>query len=767
MNDSTTFPPNINNNLDILTIQQSSFQKNILLFKDDVLKDLKKIEIKLNSKFENSSLSMESKLNEYNLKIETLSQKVYNLSSLISTDKNLQEKVDSLLKFKDQIKENYMEQELKINSNYKELFNSIFNHDKLITESILYPGLIGQMCRFQNLHQFIDFVLLNIKELLSHKDQTITELKNYKNKIDSIIKNIKIQIEGMSKSMSDYTKKCVNLTEIRLTDIIKGYDDRINEVRLENSKFITDLQSKNENLNFGKGKIFDDKNDLYNKIIKEIEYIKQENNNINRKIENYKNDFNQIKGQISQLNDFFRETESKVKYLNEKKQDNNINNNSNVNKNYKTNKTVKNKKKFETNHPKKGKVIESFLKKYIQGEVGINEIIHRNNFEESSNENQLPNISNLEEKNNNNINKKSNNELNNIMLKNTINNLGNNFYYPEYPNEEEINLFNQRKIFKRLKNVNSQDKMFSEYQIKNKYLMDNISDSKEQNNNKCDSENEEEPKKLKFQNNKFNKSMTSEDIKQFTTRSYSVFPNLSKRNFQKNNLKMTRSFSEEERNKNIIALNFYKKNIEKNNNNSINIMTLKKLPINTITPDMFKSIDGEKGYFNNKNSLVSFIGNSIQVIHSKKHSITVKNFKSEIKEKEKEIENHKKKKDILNSSSRTNEAKELEKFVNQMKENISYYKFEKNNYDDNFISKKLLFDKNKNHGFKKNKDLQNFSLDKGNNLYNLIGNENSDIKYSKLSKILNNIPKNVSKKKNLLLNDSDKFSLNYYKDEDK
>ena len=150
MNDSTTFPPNINNNLDILTIQQSSFQKDILLFKDDVLKDLKKIEIKLNSKYENSSLSMESKLNEYNLKIETLSQKVYNLSSLISTDKNLQEKVDSLLKFKDQIKENYMEQELKINSNYKELHDSIFNQDKLITESILYPGIIGQMYRFQN-----------------------------------------------------------------------------------------------------------------------------------------------------------------------------------------------------------------------------------------------------------------------------------------------------------------------------------------------------------------------------------------------------------------------------------------------------------------------------------------------------------------------------------------------------------------------------------------------------------------------------------------
>jgi hypothetical protein len=45
-------------------------------------------------------------------------------------------------------------------------------------------------------------------------------------------------------------------------------------------------------------------------------------------------------------------------------------------------------------------------------------------------------------------------------------------------------------------------------------------------------------------------------------------------------------------------------------------------------------------------------------------------------------------------------------------------------------------------------------------------NENSEIKYSKLSKILNNIPKNIPKT-NLLLNNSDKFSLNFYKDEDK
>ncbi len=799
MNNSDSYSPKSNNSINILSPQQSSFQKNILLFKDEVLKDLKKIENKLNLKFENCSSSLENKLNDYNLKIENVSQKVNDLSNLISVDKNIHEKIDSLLQFKAKMKDEYMAQELKINSNYKELHDSIFNHDKLISESIIYPGIIGQMCRFKNLHQFIDFVLINIKELLSHKDKNITEFKNYKNKIDTMIKNIKNQFEGITKSMSDYTKKCVSLTEVRLTDLIKVYDNRINEIRLENSKHIIELQSKNENPNH-ENKNINDKNDIDYNLKKEIEFIKQTNNNINSKIENYKNDCHQIKEQISKLDDFLKEIELKVNRLNEKRNEidyNVINNSKN-----KINDVVKNENNNnKKNEPvKKGKIIESFLKKYIQGEVGVNDIINRNNIEENSNENKIPNINHLEEKhnlknnnnnhnnniyinNNDNVNNKltkNNSYSNNIMLKNNFKNSGNNFYHPDNSNEENINSFSQRKFFQRLKNINFQDKNYLEHPSKNKALIENISDSKIQNNNKNDSDSnlKEEPKQLNLPNNKHQKSMSLKDIKQFAARSYSIFPKLPKRNIEKSDLKIARSFSDEDERNLFIS---YKNNILDNNNNKNNdnyknkdyinniitsVMNLKKMPIGNLSPKMFNSIDGEKSYFNNKNSSVSFIGNSIQVIHSKKHYNTIKNIKSEIKEKEKEIiESYKKKKEIVNSSSRINEAKELEKYVNQIKENISYHKLEKNNYDDDIISKKLFFDKNKTFVFKKNKDSPNFSLDKNNNLLNCI-NENSEIKYSKLSKILNNIPKNIPKK-NLLLNNSDKFSLNFYKDEDK
>ena len=157
---------NDNNNIEILSSTKNSFNKNFLLFKEDMLKDLKKIENKLNNKFDNNSIIIENKFTDYNNKLENLSQKIYDLSNLISIDKNIQEKIDSLIKFKNKIKDDYLSQDFKIESNYKELRDSILSHDKLISESIIYPGIIGAMCRFKNFHQFIDYSILNIIDFI-------------------------------------------------------------------------------------------------------------------------------------------------------------------------------------------------------------------------------------------------------------------------------------------------------------------------------------------------------------------------------------------------------------------------------------------------------------------------------------------------------------------------------------------------------------------------------------------------------------------------
>jgi hypothetical protein len=257
-------------------------------------------------------------------------------------------------------------------------------------------------------------------------------------------------------------------------------------------------------------------------------------------------------------------------------------------------------------------------------------------------------------------------------------------------------------------------------------------------------------KKINLIKHKMNNSLNSEDIKNFASRSYSVFPKLPKRKSLNNVFKMPRSYSEEE-DKNRIGLPYKNPNLSNYTFQSPNI-NLKKIEVNNLTADMFKSIDGDNSYFNKNNSSVSCIGNSIQVIHSKKN----KNIKNENKNDESNYdEKNKKKKDFLNLSNRLNEGKEIGKYVNQIKDNITHFIVE-NKEEDDFLNRKIIEKK-------KYKKIKEISQEKINSYYNIIGNDNSETKYSKLSKLLNNIPPKNIPKTNLLLND--KYNSN--KEEEK
>ncbi len=762
---------------------QNTFKKDILLFKNDILKDVKVIEYKLNSKFETNSLSTENTLNEYKNKIDILTQKVYDLSSLIMVDKNMKEKIDSLIKFKDNIKDELMNQKVKIESNYKELHDSLYSHDKLLAESIIYPGVIGGMGRFKNLHEFIDYVLTNIKEIINYKEKNTLDLKSYKVKLDTTMKNIKLQMDGLTKSINDYTKKCINQTENKLIDMINISEDRIQDIRLENYKYAIDLKNNCDNLNNEMEKIAKIKDEIYEKINLDIENMKQANYGVTIKFEGYKKEFNQIKSKFSQFNDLIKEINSKINSLKEKKteislnyknknNENNNNNNDNNDNNKPKNKTVSIKKQEILNTPKNGKKVESFVKKYINGEVGLNEFIHRNSNKEN-NENKLFNINEIEDYSNFNSNENNslmrltyNNSFNNFLNQKNYRNNINSFFFLnnqnsnsgnyEYDNNNEINELNKNKFYQRIKQLNFQNKSFSEIPMKNhKVSSDKILESKYikiKKYNEVDSENinEEEPKKINLIKHKMNNSLNSEDIKNFASRSYSVFPKLPKRKSLNNVFKMPRSYSEEE-DKNRIGLPYNNPNLSNYTFQSPNI-NLKKIEVNNLNADMFKSIDGDNSYFNKNNSSVSFIGNSIQVIHSKKNKkIKIENKNDESKYDEK----NKKKKDFLNLSNRLNEGKEIGKYVNQIKDNITHFIVE-NKEEDDFLNRKIVEKKN----YKKIKET---SQEKINSYYNIIGNDNSETKYSKLSKILNNIPPKNIPKTNLLLNDK----YNSYKEEEK
>ena len=107
-----------------------TLKKDLLYFKEDILKDIKKIENRLNIKYKENNSFHESKFKEIEEKIDFISQNIINLSNLISLDNNIKEKVDNLLITKEKFEEYITQNNIQYNTMYKDLHNSIFKYDK-------------------------------------------------------------------------------------------------------------------------------------------------------------------------------------------------------------------------------------------------------------------------------------------------------------------------------------------------------------------------------------------------------------------------------------------------------------------------------------------------------------------------------------------------------------------------------------------------------------------------------------------------------------
>ena len=48
-----------------------------------------------------------------------------------------------------------LEDEIQLNQTHNELHKVITKYDKLLQDSVLYPGIIGNLFKFKNFHEFI------------------------------------------------------------------------------------------------------------------------------------------------------------------------------------------------------------------------------------------------------------------------------------------------------------------------------------------------------------------------------------------------------------------------------------------------------------------------------------------------------------------------------------------------------------------------------------------------------------------------------------
>ena len=440
-------------------------QSDFIYFKNELLQDLKTIESKIISKVKAITDEYEEKMLNINYKLSSCQTKVLELSSNFSSYNSQIERVNKLYVFKSTIEEKLSTQEKKLKELNEYLNESIYSMNKNVQENINYPGIIGANSKFQNLHAFVDFVINNINNINSFKEKMNNiDIQSYRAKFDKVMKNYKLQMDSFISSSQNLTKETLVVFDNKLNQLFITFDNKV----IEEKEFVQnnlDKISEKHNELFNNLSVI--KEDLSKKIDinkddldKKIESISFKNNqfysdfeNINKKLEEI-NSF--IKLKISEYDEKLKEQETillekihhlfalvkKGGYLPAQRRNlMDIPYKSILDKDNIFDKDINTFKSLDRNI-RETVPVESRIKKYIEGEITIDEIIsnrERKRLQNSSNENE-------------NINK---------MLENDVIPLLNNVKFVKFQNEAIKN--NQE---------NSENKLFIDRKKVDSYLIE-------------------------------------------------------------------------------------------------------------------------------------------------------------------------------------------------------------------------------------------------------------------------------------------------------
>ena len=277
-NENKTLISNNLNQQSPLNIDLKNYKQDILLFKNEVLKDLRKIDEKLNSKLSEYKIE-NTNINTINKgKIDSLFTKVAHLSDLILDNKIIYDKIKIFDNFKSKTQEMLLNINTKINLTHKESNDYFTKCEKIVNENLFYPGIIGINSKFNTFRNFVDFVLKNIK-ILEDLKQEINNINfnDYKKQVDDNFKSCNYNINNNNITMNHLIELNGQKIDSILKTLVK-YDKKFeeNSAKLE---FIDKLNQQIKNIK---------------KMIKRLinNNKNEDNNNINFNNTNRKNLFN-------------------------------------------------------------------------------------------------------------------------------------------------------------------------------------------------------------------------------------------------------------------------------------------------------------------------------------------------------------------------------------------------------------------------------------------------------------------------------------------
>ena len=205
----------------------------LIFFKEEILKDIRRFESKLTLKYNAELNKNTSKILKMQESLDEMNKKIESFTSLIKTDLEMEKRTNNLSTLYSTLEQEMLSQDIKLKNINNLLNETITKFNDEFYMSIIYPGVIGPTGKYKTFHEFIDFVLLNINNLLLNKDKFSNEFKEYKSKTDISINNLMSKLDYTKKNCNAFTSASIREHEKKigekLNELIKNGLDNINK----------------------------------------------------------------------------------------------------------------------------------------------------------------------------------------------------------------------------------------------------------------------------------------------------------------------------------------------------------------------------------------------------------------------------------------------------------------------------------------------------------------------------------------------------------
>ena len=301
-------------------------KNDLMIIQNELLGDIKNVEIKLNERIKLLSQSFEEQKSGFEKKINVLEKAYNSLLQLTEPKKSIddskeKEIISEINIINKALEENSSRLEIKINDLQENLKETTYKYDRAIADNFVIPGLVGAKAPFKSLRELIETTYKKSNDSLKLKEKQGMDLKKYKEKMENIISMNKSELTTMESKLNKTFQSQIKDLEKKFNERIDITEERINTMRVENGKYTYDLLAQGKEI----------KNDCeqMNKELRNSlnEHNKEFLNYINifkeaeEKLINFEEKYNTFKSDLNSINENFENINKKNSNLENKIKD--------------------------------------------------------------------------------------------------------------------------------------------------------------------------------------------------------------------------------------------------------------------------------------------------------------------------------------------------------------------------------------------------------------------------------------------------------------